>query len=225
MKVCCIVRQAITWLNQHFESILDYDREEDFLSTVKWRNMTSTPWSDFIFLVATFFNYIWLFLWTLGVKWLWKNEIVFELFGQFLLNPFYATDLFQYSLKTSENQRFSDVFRGYRKRPVAWNGLIEEPNFWFSLIELLKMIRVRSSQNLLVMVILQREVLKQLVFRNFVSKLATLRNFILRLVVTCKRIPAQKNFYNEKLDTSKATVRATHFWKFPKKTLEVESFK
>ena len=73
------------------------------------------------------------------------------------------------------------------------------------------MIRVRSSQNLLVMVILQREVLKQLVFRNFVSKLATLRNFILRLVVTCKRIPAQKNFYNEKLDTSKATVRATHF--------------
>ena len=26
-------------------------------------------------------------------------------------------------MKTSENQRFSDVFRGYRKRPVAWNGL------------------------------------------------------------------------------------------------------
>ena len=28
-----------------------------------------------------------------------------------------------YPLKTSENQRFSVVFRGYRKRPVAWNGL------------------------------------------------------------------------------------------------------
>ena len=26
-------------------------------------------------------------------------------------------------LKISENQRFSDVFTGYRKRPVAWNGL------------------------------------------------------------------------------------------------------
>ena len=26
--------------------------------------------------------------------------------------------------KTLENQRFSDVFRGYRKRPLAWNGLI-----------------------------------------------------------------------------------------------------
>ena len=26
-------------------------------------------------------------------------------------------------LKTSVNLWFSDVFRGYRKRPVAWNGL------------------------------------------------------------------------------------------------------
>ena len=37
----------------------------------------------------------------------------------FLFNPFHATGLFLYPLKTSENQRFSDVFRGYRKRPVA----------------------------------------------------------------------------------------------------------
>ena len=33
------------------------------------------------------------------------------------LNPF------RYPLKTSENQNFSEVSRGYRKRPVAWNGL------------------------------------------------------------------------------------------------------
>ena len=39
-----------------------------------------------------------------------------------LFNSFEATGLFLYSLKISENQRFSDVFRGYRKRPVAWNG-------------------------------------------------------------------------------------------------------
>ena len=38
-------------------------------------------------------------------------------------NPFHATDLFLYLLKTSENQRFCDIFRGYRKRSVAWNGL------------------------------------------------------------------------------------------------------
>ena len=41
-----------------------------------------------------------------------------------VINPFHATSLFQYLLKTSENHWFSDVFRGYQKRPVAWNGLI-----------------------------------------------------------------------------------------------------
>ena len=40
-----------------------------------------------------------------------------------ILNQFHDTDLFLYPLKTSENQRFFYVFRGYRKRSVAWNGL------------------------------------------------------------------------------------------------------
>ena len=55
------------------------------------------------------------------------------------INPFLATDLFWYPLKTSENQRFrfSDVFRGYQKRSVAWNGLkdwqtVTSDNFWKS---------------------------------------------------------------------------------------------
>ena len=39
------------------------------------------------------------------------------------INPYYATDLVWYPLKTSENLWFSDVFRGYQKRLVAWNGL------------------------------------------------------------------------------------------------------
>ena len=37
------------------------------------------------------------------------------------INPFLPTCLFLYPLKTSENLWFSDVFRGYRKRPVTWN--------------------------------------------------------------------------------------------------------
>ena len=41
-----------------------------------------------------------------------------------ILNLFHATGLFLYPLKTWENQRFSYIFRGYKKRPVAWNGLI-----------------------------------------------------------------------------------------------------
>ena len=36
-----------------------------------------------------------------------------------VVKPFHVIGLFLYPLKTSENQRFSDVFRGYRKRPVA----------------------------------------------------------------------------------------------------------
>ena len=35
------------------------------------------------------------------------------------VNPFHATGLFRYPLKTSENLWFPDVFRGYRKRLVA----------------------------------------------------------------------------------------------------------
>ena len=41
----------------------------------------------------------------------WKLSVCFPLFC------FYHT-----SLETSENQRFCNVFWGYRKRPVAWNG-------------------------------------------------------------------------------------------------------
>ena len=35
------------------------------------------------------------------------------------INPFHATGIFRYPLKTSENLWFSDVFRGYQKMPVA----------------------------------------------------------------------------------------------------------
>ena len=40
------------------------------------------------------------------------------------LTIFHTTDLFQSPLRISENQIFLDVFRGYQKRSVAWNGLI-----------------------------------------------------------------------------------------------------
>ena len=40
------------------------------------------------------------------------------------LTAFHATVLFLYLLKTSENQRFSKVFRGYRKKTVAQSWLL-----------------------------------------------------------------------------------------------------
>ena len=36
-----------------------------------------------------------------------------------IVNPFHATGLFLYPLKTSTNLWFSDTFRGYGKRPVT----------------------------------------------------------------------------------------------------------
>ena len=44
-------------------------------------------------------------------------------FKVMIINPFYTTGLFLYPLNALENQGFSDVFRGYRKKPVTWNGL------------------------------------------------------------------------------------------------------
>ena len=46
---------------------------------------------------------------------------------EYLLNPRHAIGLFLYSLKTSQKQRFSVVFKGYRKKQMAWNRLSTYP--------------------------------------------------------------------------------------------------
>ena len=46
-----------------------------------------------------------------------------------LINPFLANVPILYTLKTPENQRFSGVFRGYKTRALARNGLIYKWNF------------------------------------------------------------------------------------------------
>ena len=45
------------------------------------------------------------------------------------INPFLANVPILYPLKTPENRRFSDVFRGYKLGTLATNGLIQEPVF------------------------------------------------------------------------------------------------
>ena len=50
----------------------------------------------------------------------------------FLFNPLQPSVAFLYPLKTSENQRFSDIFRGYRKRPVARKGLSKRYLVWLT---------------------------------------------------------------------------------------------
>ena len=48
---------------------------------------------------------------------LFTENSYFLWFG--IVNPFHATSLFPFSLKTSENHRCHDVFRGFRKTPVV----------------------------------------------------------------------------------------------------------
>ena len=52
------------------------------------------------------------------------------------LNPFQANVPFLYALKTSENQRFSNDFRGYRNEPLAWNGLEKAKTHYFDFISI-----------------------------------------------------------------------------------------
>ena len=42
---------------------------------------------------------------------------------QNLANQFLNGVLFLYSLKKPNNQRFWDVFKGYRKQAMTWNGI------------------------------------------------------------------------------------------------------
>ena len=54
----------------------------------------------------------------------WDLKRVFFLFISILtsFNPYHTTGLLLCSLGLSENQSLSEVFRGYGKRLVAWNG-------------------------------------------------------------------------------------------------------
>ena len=50
-----------------------------------------------------------------------KNQKWLEVFLA-VISPFYPNVPFLYPLKTSENQSFFDVFRGYGNGTLAWNG-------------------------------------------------------------------------------------------------------
>ena len=47
------------------------------------------------------------------------------------VNPFHATGLFYTPWKHHKTRCFFNVFRRYRKRPVAWNGLMSNLTGWF----------------------------------------------------------------------------------------------
>ena len=52
------------------------------------------------------------------------NSVLLLHAASFGNNPFHAIAPFLYSLKTSGNQRFSNIFSGYRNGTMAWKGWI-----------------------------------------------------------------------------------------------------
>ena len=52
-----------------------------------------------------------------------------------LLNLIHVISLFLYPPMTLEKKMFSDVFRGYRKKPAAWNGLLKSENLSLFLLK------------------------------------------------------------------------------------------
>ena len=53
-----------------------------------------------------------------------RNRVsIFQKQGLSIFNPFSTNVPYLYPLKTSENRRFSDIFRGYRSGTLVENGL------------------------------------------------------------------------------------------------------
>ena len=108
----------------------------------------------------------------INIQWLLRAQGITVTF-----NPFHAIDLFWYPLKTSENLWFSDVFRGYQKRSVAWNGLMiiksligvpldwlfidfyvsvdENHLFWWCIVKELPFVKRSSKKETIIMTILR----------------------------------------------------------------------
>ena len=70
-----------------------------------------------------------------------RTSIMKELKFPCSLKTFHVTGLFLYLLKISENQRFSDVFRGCRKRLVVWNG----PKIFLNVLHVNKSVRFKLT--------------------------------------------------------------------------------
>ena len=86
---------------------------------------------------SRFQNNTWCSLWVFWEKSITNEPLISTGFLFFvylstfliLLNLFHANNPFLHAAKTSENYRFSGVFRGYINGTLAWNGLTME-NAW-----------------------------------------------------------------------------------------------
>ena len=160
-----------------------------------WKKFFGGKW-DFLRLLARRGKWVWVFN-VPAEKTIWERELKIYLFiwrGNLILNPnifcrksiinlmrsmnshsayfnlFHATGLFRYPLKT-EKLWFSDVFSGYRKRPVAWTGL-----------------KRLKSMNLVQLAFYGQTSLKLLVrYFSFFHKMLALKNFWKMVLILSKK--------------------------------------
>ena len=104
-------------INQDLEAVKNMIEMNYFVKGIKWCSLhhQACPLDD-LKLIIVMKMLLWIYFCVLRV--VSCNLIFFQ-----KLATFHDTFLFLYTLKTSENRRFSDVFRECRKRSMTWNEL------------------------------------------------------------------------------------------------------
>ena len=106
-----------------FVTIVDFEQ-----ANVSWENKTATKPLGIFPCQPNWFNSLYYQTWQQCERHCWRNHYKIMLSEKLVQKSAYLTHFMPmvsllYPLKTSENWGFSDVFRRYRKKPAAWNGL------------------------------------------------------------------------------------------------------
>ena len=110
---------------RNIKSLLPVWRKDYFFSFIKYLNQ---KWHNLLLNKIISFNTTRVNFTTKYDSFKWQsigniNSVIAKSILSYSMNWNQATNLLLHPLNKSENLWFSDVFRGYRKRPVAWNEL------------------------------------------------------------------------------------------------------
>ena len=109
--------KKISFLKNIFKKYFFFSKNGDHNIFLLFRCRTTFKFSDIFYLISDIVRID---------NWYHKNPASW--FQTWHFNSSHDTDFFLFTLKASENQRFSDVFRGYRKRHNFM--IFKEGNIW-----------------------------------------------------------------------------------------------
>ena len=114
---CHRINKKILFWKNIFKKYFIFPKNDDHSIFLPFRCRTTFKFSDFFYLISDIVRVD---------NWYHKNPAFW--FQTWHFNSSHDTDFFLFTLKASENQRFSDVFRGYRKRHDFM--IFKEGNIW-----------------------------------------------------------------------------------------------